>query len=430
MAAIRYRTLFSYSGATFVAVGFAARLPLAMSQLGTMLLVSSPMVAGRMGPGGIAAGAVALANAIGSPLFGGLTDRRGQRGLMILQAMAGGIALIVEAVVAVIGAPWPVVAAIGAVAGFFMPQIGTMARVRWRQIAAARPAQRAGILETSFAWEGSGDEASFALGPALTGVLAVALGPVWAIVVAGVMLLVFGTWFAVHPTVRLVKATARAASARSAAAGSSSGPTRERLFTPGVLAATLGLLMIGVIFGSVQTGTTTLATAAGRPGLAGLLHAVLSIGSATAGLLLPRLAHRVGLVGRWRVFATALAVLTLPLLAVNTLGGLLPELLVLGLAVAPYLITLYSVAERAARPSRIGAAMTVLAATTSLGYSLGASIAGQLADWGGHTPAYAVTVCAGAIACLLGWLVARRVTPAPRVHDPRKHPGRPTVVTD
>ncbi|MDN6020557.1 MAG: MFS transporter, partial [Acidipropionibacterium jensenii] len=280
------------------------------------------------------------------------------------------------------------------------------------------------------AWEVSGDVASFALGPALTGVLAVALGPVWAIVVAGVMLLVFGTWFAVHPTVRLVKATARAASARSAAAGSSSGPTRERLFTPGVLAATLGLLMIGVIFGSVQTGTTTLATAAGRPGLAGLLHAVLSIGSATAGLLLPRLAHRVGLVGRWRVFATALAVLTLPLLAVNTLGGLLPELLVLGLAVAPYLITLYSVAERAARPSRIGAAMTVLAATTSLGYSLGASIAGQLADWGGHTPAYAVTVCAGAIACLLGWLVARRVTPAPRVHDPRKHPGRPTVVTD
>ncbi|MCI1748176.1 MAG: MFS transporter [Acidipropionibacterium sp.] len=409
MAAISYRNLFAYSGPVFPVVGFVARLPLAMSQLGTLLLVASPMVTGRMGPGGIASGALALANAIGSPIFGSLTDRWGQRGLMLVQALVGGIALIVEALAAVSGAHWVLVTVIGVIAGLFIPQIGTMARVRWRATAAAHSDQQAGILETSFAWEGSADEASFALGPALTGVLAILLGPVPAIIAAGAMLVLFGSWFAIHPTVRLVIPTG---SSRTATA--TPRARREPILTGGVAAAIAGLLMLGVIFGSVQTGTTTLATEAGRPGLAGLLHALLSVGSATAGLLLPRLAHRIGLVTRWRVFATALALLTLPLLLVNSPGALVPELLVLGLAVAPYLITLYSAAERAARPSRIGAVMTLLAATTSLGYALGTSIAGRLADWGGATPAYAVTASAAAVACLLGWLLARRVTPPNR----------------
>jgi MFS family permease len=424
LSAIPYSRLFSYSGPAFVAVGFGARLPLAMSQLGTMLLVSSPMVAGRMGPGGVAAGAVALANAVGSPIFGSLTDRRGQRGILLLQSLVGGAALVIEAAAAVLGAPWALVALIGAVAGFFMPQVGTMARVRWRAVAAAHPDQKAGILETSFAWEGSADEASFALGPALTGILAVALGPVPAIVGAGVMLVVLGSWFAVHPTVRMVTA----ATAPGAQTSPTAGARREPVLTPGVVSALVGLLMIGTIFGSVQTGTTTLATAEGRPGLAGLLHALLSVGSATAGLLLPRLARRIGLVRRWHIFATALAILALPLLAVGSLSVLVPELLVLGLAVAPYLITLYSVAERAARPTRIGAVMTLLAATTSLGYSLGTSIAGRLADLGGHTPAYAVTVAAALVACLLGWLLAARVTPGQHRAVPDEGPaGKPTV---
>ena len=46
-------------------------------------------------------------------------------------------------------------------------------------------------------------------------------------------------------------------------------------------------------------------------------------------------------------------------------------------------------------------ALTALAATTGLGYALGSSIAGRLADWGGHTPAFAVTVTAGLLATLL-----------------------------
>lgn len=118
-SSVSYRTLFSLPGGTFVAVSALARLPLAMSQLGTLLLVSSPQVSGRLGPGGLAAGVVALAIAIGSPFFGALTDRHGQRVVLLAQSLVGGTALIAEGLAAVMGAAWPVVAVMGWFSGVF-----------------------------------------------------------------------------------------------------------------------------------------------------------------------------------------------------------------------------------------------------------------------------------------------------------------------
>jgi len=115
-----------------------------------------------------------------------------------------------------------------------------------------------------------------------------------------------------------------------------------------------------------------------------------------------------------------LLVLSAPLLLVGSLPALVPVLLVLGCTVAPYMITTFTLAERVTPASRTGAAMTVLAAATGLGYALGAAAAGRLADWGGHTPAYAVTVVAGGVAVLVSWSCARVLSAAesPRVPEP------------
>jgi len=82
-------------------------------------------------------------------------------------------------------------------------------------------------------------------------------------------------------------------------------------------------------------------------------------------------------------------------------------LVVLGVAVAPYMISVFTLAERMTPPRRTGAAMTLLAATTGIGYALGSTVAGQLADRGGHTQAYAVTVAAGVLATVLMLVAAR-----------------------
>ena len=60
-----YKRLFDLAGAGYVLVAFLGRLPLAMSQLGALLLVST--ATGSYGLGGLAAGALAVANALGAP---------------------------------------------------------------------------------------------------------------------------------------------------------------------------------------------------------------------------------------------------------------------------------------------------------------------------------------------------------------------------
>ena len=63
-----YRRLFSLAGPLYVAIAFIGRLPLAMAQMGTLLLVAG--TTGSYGTGGAAAGALAVTNAIGAPIAG------------------------------------------------------------------------------------------------------------------------------------------------------------------------------------------------------------------------------------------------------------------------------------------------------------------------------------------------------------------------
>ena len=86
-----YRRLFALTGPLYVVVAFIGRLPLAMSQLGALLLVSS--VTGSYGAGGATAGALAVANAVASPLAGTLTDRIGQRPVLLVQSVVGALGL-------------------------------------------------------------------------------------------------------------------------------------------------------------------------------------------------------------------------------------------------------------------------------------------------------------------------------------------------
>ena len=406
-----YRRLLALTGPGYVVVAFLGRLPLAMSQLGTLLLVST--ATGRYAAGGLAAGALAVANAVGAPVAGSIADRIGQRPVVMVQALTSSAALVALVVLVSSAADLPVIVAAAAAAGLSMPQVGSLARVRWRPITREAGSVQPRLVDAAFSYEGAADEASFVLGPALVGALAVVVDAGGALLAAAGLLAVFGCWFALHPT---AEATHRE---RPAATG-----RRDRLMTP-VMAGLAGAqVLIGVVFGAVQTGTTVLATADGRPGLAGLIHALLGIGSVVAGLACTALPARFGYERRILVFAAGLLVLSSPLLLVDSLGMLVPAVTALGFAVAPYMISVFMVAERIVSLRRLGAAMTLLAGATGIGYALGSGIAGRLADAGGHTPAFAVAVTAGALAVALAAASARRLAVAgARTADPA--PDRP-----
>jgi MFS family permease len=371
-----------------------------MSPLGTLLLVSS--ATGRYAVGGLAAGALAVANAVGAPVAGGLADRIGQRPVVLVQSIMAAAALV--GLVALVSADASVAAlvAVAATAGLSMPQVGPLARVRWRPI--TRPAGEAQprLVDAAFSFEGAADEASFVVGPALVGAIAVVLDPRGALVVAAALLAVFGSWFALHETAVLTHAVPSAGSA-----------PRGRLITAAVLGLAAAQLLIGVIFGAVQTGTTVLATADGRPGLAGLVHSLLGFGSVLAGLASTGLPVRFGYQRRLVVFAAGLLALSAPLLLVDSLAGLVTAVTALGFAVAPYMISVFTLAERIVPVSRVGAALTLLSGATGIGYALGSGIAGRLADsGGGHRGAFAVAVTAGGLAFVLSAASARRFAAA------------------
>lgn len=394
-AVASYRRLFSFSGLSYVLIAFLGRLPLAMSQIGTLLLVQD--ATGSYTAGGVCAGALAVANAVGAPFFGALADRVGQRPVVLAQSLASAAALVALVALTSGGVRWQWLAVVAAVAGLACPQIGPLARVRWRPMTEGQPDQGR-LVTTAFSYEGAADEATFVLGPALIGAGVAFTSPAVAMLLAASLLAVFGSWFALHRSAELVGRRPH------------SDERPDRLLTAGLMVLCVAQLAIGVLFGSVQTGNSVIANDAGQPGVTGLLHSLLGVGSVVAGIAMAALPERFALVRRMLVFALALLLLALPLLWVSSISWLVPVLIVLGFAIAPYMITNFSLAERITDPARTGAAMTLLAAATGLGYALGAAIAGRLADSGGATPAFAVSVTACGLAIVVS-LVAARVLP-------------------
>lgn len=382
-----YRALLRIVGPAYILVAFLGRIPLAMSQLGVLVLVSE--ATGRYGVGGAAAGILAVANAVGSPIFGSLSDRFGQRPVVLVQSLVGAAGLAGVVAVTDPEASQGAIFGMAALTGFAMPQVGPLARVRWRPITRDKGDQRR-LVDAAFSYEGAADEASFVLGPATIGVLAIVAEPSGALLAAAGLLAVFGSWFALHPTSALV--------ARRTLTG---GGGAEPLWTGVFVVLVLAQLCIGMIFGSVQTGTTVLATAEGQAGLAGLIHAVLGIGSVIAGLAVTGLPERVLYATRMAVAAIGLLVLASPLLLVDSLPSLIGVIALLGFAVAPYMISNFALAGILVPVHKVSTAMTMLAGATGIGYALGAALAGRLADVNGHTAAFAVTVAAAGLAVVI-----------------------------
>ena len=408
-----YRRLFSLAGPLYVLVAFVGRLPLAMSQMGTLLLVAG--TTGSYALGGGAAGALAVANAAGAPVAGALADRVGQRPVVLVQSLAGGVGLLVLVALATRGATPAAVLTAAALAGAAMPQIGPLARVRWRPMTRHQGEHQPRMMETAFSYEGAADEASFVLGPALIGVVAVVASPALAVTLAALILLGFGTAFALHHTAALAHAHRH------------TGPVTGRILTPAFALLLVAQLLMGMVFGSIQTGTTALTTAAGQAGLAGLVHATLGVGSVLAGLAVAALPPTVRFPTRVLVAASGLAVLSTPLLLTDTVARLFLVVLVLGVVIAPYMISVFVLGERAVPPARVGTAMTLLASVTGVGYALGSSVAGRLADVQGPHGAFTVTVAVAVTAAVVAALAQplwRRVGPVPDAAPRSAEPAR------
>jgi MFS family permease len=398
-----YARLPQLAGRAFLPVAFLARLPFSMLTIGTLLLVSS--TTSSVALGGLASAATALGTALGGPAQGALADRVGQRRVLLAAVPVATLAVLGLVLAAAAPGATAAVLAAAAVAGASAPQVGPLARVRWLRLAADEPR----TVEAAMSYESTADEVSFVLGPALVGVLASAGSPQVAVLVAAGGIAVFGTAFALHPT-------ARATSVRAPAAIPADGPGEGTTTAPSRAVGTLalvrreavvlvGMLAMGLLFGGTQVALTALTRDAGEPGSAGLVYAVMGVGSAVTALSVVALPRRWGLRSRWITFAAGLVAGTITLVLAAASGSLTAVVVAVaatGLFVGPVMVTVFTVAGERAPAGRTASAMTLVASANVVGVAIGASGGGALADAVSTTTAFSLPVVAAVLLVVTG----------------------------
>ncbi|MFI8769962.1 MFS transporter [Streptomyces sp. NPDC053792] len=392
-----YRDTLSLLGPALPVVSFLGRLPTAMCQLGSLLLVAE--TSGSLTTAGLTGGALAAGQTVAGPVIGRLADRRGQRRVVLAASLANAVAVTALILAALADVSTGPLMALGALAGATVPQVGPLARSR--SVALAR---RSGaddrLVGAVLSFEGTLDEVSFVLGPALVGLAAALAHPAAALLLAALLLAVCGSAFALHPTARATEPTGDSSTRTSAA---------ERTRLPGSAYALRGTMVLqGAMFGASQAGITALTERLGAPAQAGLVYAAMGVMSAAVGLSMAAVPARIGLTTRWRAATAGLVVLSVPLLFVGSLGVLYAVVVVLGAAYAPHLITVFGLTERTVPASRLAESMTFLTSGIVGGQALALAVSGRLAEGHGAPAAFAVAVGAAAACAVLSWSV--RVT--------------------
>ena len=382
-----YRRVFAHPGAlAFSLTGLVARLPISMMTLGIVLLVSA--LSGSYGLAGQVSAAYIVGNAVFAIPHGRLADRFGQGKVLFVDTVAFAVTtgLMITSIVEEWSTPWPHVWA--ALAGAAIPQIGTMVRARWAHLLPV-----ASERHTAFAAESVFDEVVFVTEPALVTLLATTIAPQAGLVAA--------------VTVGTLGTLALAVQRRTEPPAHPRDPSTTRDPMPwGLLVPlTAGAIALGSLFGGLEVATVAFADDHGHKAFSGLMLGAFSLGSLVAGVVAGTITWRRPPLERVRIGTGLLAVGTLSLPFLPGLATATVALFITGLALAPTLITLFSLIEASVPRSRLNEAMGFVQTGMSGGIAPGAWVAGLVADGANGSSAYWVCTVSAVLAALAGLFI-------------------------
>jgi len=385
-----YAELFQVPGArAFVLAGMLARMPISMTGIGLITMLSQ--VHGGYGLAGSVAAVFALATAFCAPQVSRLVDRYSQGKVLPIAALIGGGALSMVLLCTRLQAPGWTLFLFAALAGC-MPNMSAMVRARWTELYRGQPK-----LQTAFALESVLDEVCFIVGPPVSVGLSVVLFPEAGPLVAAVLLAVGVTTFV------LQRATEPPVHARH------DHHERWLIASPAVQILMTLLLAMGVIVGVVDVVSVAFAQYAGHPTAASIVLSVYAIGSCLAGLAFGMLKLKAPLPRQFLFCGVSTAVTTLPLLLVTNIPGLAVAIFISGLFFAPTLIVSMALVERVVPPSRLTEGMTWLITGLSIGVAIGAASSGWMIDHFGATSGFWVALAAGVVVLSSAVLGYRRL---------------------
>ncbi|MGW6914555.1 MFS transporter [Kitasatospora sp. NPDC054939] len=393
-----YRQIFAAPGTlAFSSSGFIARLPISMTGIGIVTMLSQ--LRGSYGLAGAVSAALAIAAGVLGPLVSWLIDRHGQRRVALPAAavtLASGAGLLLSAH---FGAPaWTLF--VFAIGMGVMPSAGAMVRARWAHLYRDEPPK----LHTAYSFEAVVDEFCFIVGPILAVGLATNLFPESGVLAAAIALAVGIVLFTAQ---RRTEPPVHPASARGG---------RSAILNGGLVVLVLTFIATGAIFGSVEIVTVAYADAQGHKGLASVVLAVWALGSGLAGLVYGALKPRGSLANRFFLGVLMMALSMVPVLlvasAVSGMAGLLAAgaaLLVAGVAISPTLISAMALVERLVPAALLTEGMAWTTTGLAIGVAFGSSIGGWVVDASGAAAGYWVPLVAGAFGVLVALAGLRRL---------------------
>ncbi|MFC7306193.1 MFS transporter [Streptomyces monticola] len=385
---------------SFVLPGFAARQPFAMLTMSIVLLVQH--TTGSFGTAGAVAAVAGVSMALFAPQNGKLADRFGQSAVLVPGVLVNAASVIALAALALADAPlWALFAAAVPV-GISVPQVGPMVRARWAAVL-DKPEQQP-LTQTAAAFESVTDELTFVVGPVLATALCTWVHPGAGLATQAVLTLAGGLLFAAQRDTQPKPHGALAGHARAEHVSAFS--------IAGVRVLAVALLGIGSVFGGMQVALTAFAEEAGQPGVNGLLYGIFAGGNMLAGIACGAIAWKVGPRRRLLVGYTVLALAASTLWTVHSVALFAVVGLLMGMSIAPALITGFTLVEALVPATARTEAFTLLTGAVALGQAAAVTLAGRLADAHGASAGFLVPM-AGTVLALLTLVALRsRLVPA------------------
>ncbi len=377
-----YQELFGHRDARWpLLTSSIARLTPGMILFGILLLMRD------VGYGYAAVGVVTAGHqvgiGIGSPIQGRLADRFGQIRILLPDAVLYLFGTLAIAWLVLAEAAPGVLLAVTLLTGAMYPPVTACARVLL-----SRMFPTGQVRETAFAVSTIAVELGFVVGPLAAAGVAVTIGPMWGVIIAGL-------------------ASAVGAASYSATGAARAMPRREvggrrvgALRSPGVRILVLSIGLIAVAIGVVEIVVPAVAETAGRsPAVGSVLLAAVAAGSLLGGLVYGGRTWPGTLVQRVRLLVSVM-VLGLLLMAVSTanLVGFGIALFIGGVCLAPTMICTFQLLDDNAIRGTQVEAQSWLQTSVVFGIAAGTAASGAVVDLGGPGWSFA----AGALAVAFG----------------------------
>lgn len=386
-----YRAVFRTPGtAAFCAAGFVMRMPIAIYPIALVLLISTRT--GHYGFAGLLSGAFVAANGVGNPILARLVDRHGQSRILQPASAVHVVGIAVLCLLAELHTPQWTLLIPTAVAGFAWLAVGSMIRARWSMVLAGRPE-----LTTAFSLESTLDEVIFTVGPLIATVIATQVNAILGLLLGVVLVAVGAVWLESQHATEPPPHPAGSPRHRSA------------VRYPGMVLMTLAAAFMGAVFASAEVTMIAFCGQHGRTGASGLVVACFAFGSGVAGLFYGARTWRSGLQHRFLVQALIFAVLPVLFLAAVNVPALAVCAFVVGLGIAPMLITGFGLIAEIVPSLALTEGMAWLTTGLSVGYGAASAAVGRIADAHGARLAFSVTIGAGVLVGALALALHRRI---------------------